>query len=590
MSVKGIRSIFVPVRVGGRGIGGSLPTASTITITETLDLLDGQFFDVGHGFVSGQYALWLGSGISRERVIDLNGVLTHLIEFLRASTTADVGCAHRKALEKLLDMAAPSADEKAGIDWSQPANTWPCLPKLLARLWKQYADVLSIEVGSEKLDYLLWVGLDFSNTFKNQEPDVEHLVIGMLALEGVIKDLATANWDGLLEAGMRELGYDEEFYRITVTGADLRGPPAAATLYKFHGCALRAIENEDKYRPLLIARAAQITGWMSNGTFKVVREQLHALAQRSRTLMIGMSAQDKNIQHLFGQVGSYAGWKWTDKPTPIVFSAQELGTDQKDVLNVAYGHECYEPNRHAICESACFPAYAKPLLLSLLLITLTAKLQILASDVDAPALDAIAHDAIASGIKQLRDLVAAAGNGDPLDLTKRIARGLARARYQLQNGYSRGGVLSYFAIDNRTPNQMKGMPHTVATGQREAAAALGLIGLANLASEWTVSVDDPTALRSGALRLTSPNGTARIFFAANDDNITSLLDCGAFGEDDPDVVLICSRKVSNRQQRSPRAQLRDGTAGPRYLPFGTMLKDAGSLDDLQNNFRLETGI
>jgi hypothetical protein len=303
-------------------------------VKETLDLLDGTFLGVSQGVVKGQYALWLGSGISRDRVVGLDGVLAKLIEFLRGNAKADPDCVYRKALERVLDMAAPSAEEKAAIDISQPAIDWPCLPSLLRRLWKQYADVLSVEVGTEKLDYLLWVGLDFADTFAKQDADAEHLAIGMLALEGVVTELATANWDGLLEAAMRELGYSETFYRITVTGEDLRGPAAAAVLYKFHGCALRAIAQEDVYRPLLVARAAQITGWMSNGTFRIVRDQLQALAQRSRTLMIGMSAQDKNIQNLFGKVGALKGWKWTDQPTPIVFSAQELGAYQKDVLNM----------------------------------------------------------------------------------------------------------------------------------------------------------------------------------------------------------------------------------------------------------------
>ena len=198
-----------------------MPTALTISIKETLDLLDGKFLGVSQGLLEGQYALWLGSGISRDRVIGLDGVLAKLIEFLRANTTADAECAYRKALEKILSMASPSAGEQAAIDFSQPAHSWPCLQSLLARLWKQYADVLSVEVGNEPLDYLLWVGLDFANTFASQDPDAEHLAVGMLALEGVVTQLATANWDGLLEAGMRELGYDEKFYRVTVTGEDL---------------------------------------------------------------------------------------------------------------------------------------------------------------------------------------------------------------------------------------------------------------------------------------------------------------------------------------------------------------------------------
>lgn len=90
----------------------------------------------------------------------------------------------------------------------------------------------------------------------------------MLALEGTVTELATANWDGLLEGAMKALGHSDTFYRVTVTGDDLRGAAAAAKLYKFHGCALRAIEDEGKYRPLLVARSAQITSWMGNDTFK----------------------------------------------------------------------------------------------------------------------------------------------------------------------------------------------------------------------------------------------------------------------------------------------------------------------------------
>jgi hypothetical protein len=295
---------------------------------------------------------------------------------------------------------------------------------------------LSVEIARKPLDYLLWVGLDFVNTFASENADAEHLAIGMLALEGVVTNLATANWDGLLEAAMKELGYPDSFYRVTVTGEDLRGAAAAAVLFKFHGCALRAIEHEDRYRPLLVARSAQITAWMSTKAFKIVRDQLEALIQRSRTLMIGMSAQDENIKNLFGQVGAQQGWKWTDQPTPIVFSAQELGDDQKNLLIVAYGDD-YEPNREVICEAARLQAYAKPLLLALLLNVLATKLQVLASDVTAPGLDGPAHTSIAEGIKYLRNRVAEAGDGDRLKLAKGIAGGLARARHQLQNGSSK---------------------------------------------------------------------------------------------------------------------------------------------------------
>ncbi|TBB21315.1 SIR2 family protein [Rhizobium ruizarguesonis] len=567
-----------------------MPDASSISVKETLALFDGEFAALSKGTAHGQYAFWLGSGISRDRVVGLDGVLAKLLEFLRVQSTAAASCGYRLALEKIVDMAAPSADERAGIDLSQPASTWPSLKNILKRLWNQYSAVLSVEIPGEKLDYLLWVGLDFPHTFGAQSADAEHLAIGMLALEGVVTELATANWDGLLEAAMQELGYDETFYRITVTGEDLRNPAAAAILYKFHGCALRAISDETGYRPLLVARTAQITGWKSNETFKIVRDQLGALVQRSRTLMIGMSAQDENIKHLFASMNAQKGWKWTDQPTPIVFSAQELGDDQKNVLIGAYGEANYEAHRDEICRAARLQAYAKPLLLGLLLHVLAAKLEVLASDAPAANLDQAARTAIAEGIKSLRDRVADAGDADRPALTRAIAAGLARARHQLQNGVSAPGVQTYFPLDGEPVHRMKNKLALKSSGQREAAVALGLIGLEEQAATWFSTIDDPADPRTGALRLTSTNASTRIFFAANDDTVTSLLDAGAFDETDDDAVVICSGRVSERQQRSPSAAMRSGALGPRYVAFGPMLGGAVDLDELRDQFRGEVGL
>ena len=567
-----------------------MPTAASISIAETLSLLDGQYSGVGEGVVQGSYAFWLGSGISRDRVVGLDGVLAKLFEFLRLNVTPAIDCRYRLALAKIVDMAAPSAEERAEIDLTQPAADWPCLPNLLKRLWNQYSAVLSVEIAGERLDHLLWVGLDFPNTFGAQPADAEHLAIGILALEGAVTELATANWDGLLEAAMNELGHDETFYRITITGEDLRNPAAAAILYKFHGCALRAIASEADYRSLLVARSAQITGWKSNDIFKIVRDQLGALVQRSRTLMIGMSAQDENIKHLFATANAHKGWKWTDKPTPIVFSAQDLGDHQKDLLNVAYGEADYEAHRDAICEEARIQAYGKPLLLALVLNMLTAKLEVLASDVEASSLDGGAQSQIASGLRHLRDRIAAADDGDRLTLAKSIAAGVARARHQLQNGTSDPGVQQYFPLDGEPAPRMKNKLALKASGQREAAVALGLIGLDELAANWASSIDDPAAPRSGALRLTSPNGSARVFLAANDDVVTSLLECGAFDENDDDTVVICSGRIAGRQQRSPSGDRRDGSTAPRYVALRPMLSDAGDIDDLRDRFRDEIAL
>ncbi|MRW87533.1 SIR2 family protein [Pseudoduganella sp. FT26W] len=567
-----------------------MPTAASISVRETLALFDTQFSGLSKGTAQGEYAFWLGSGISRERVVGLDGVLATLIEFLQKKVTPVPACGYRAALDKIISMAAPSAAEQAQIDYAQPATSWPCFKDLLKRLWNQYSAVLSVEIPGEKLDFLLWVGLDFPKTFSAQQPDAEHLAIGMLALEGAVSELATANWDGLLEAAIQELGYDKTFYQIVVTGAEVRNPAAAANLYKFHGCALRAIDNEVEYRPLLVARTAQITGWKSNATFKITRDQLSALVQRRKTLMIGMSAQDENIKHLFASMNEVKGWKWTDKPSPIVFSAQELGDDQKNVLIGAYGEAEYEAHRDEICEAARFQAYAKPLLLGLLLHVLTAKLEILASVAPAPNLDLPSRAAIADGLKILRNRIAEAGNADRLALVRSIAANLARARHQLQNGSSDVGVQPYFPIDTEPAHRLANKLALKSSGQQEAAVALGLIGMEEQATNWTCSVDDPSLPTTGALRLTSTNATARVFFAANDATVTSLLDTGAFDETDSDAVIVCSGKISGRQQRNPSATMRTGTLGPRYIAFGPLLNSADDLAKLRDQFRGELGL
>ena len=97
--------------------------AASISIKETLALFDNQFAGLSKGAAQGEYAFWLGSGISRDQVVGLDGVLAKLLEFLRVRATMAVDCGYRLALWKIIDMATPSADELVGIDLAQQAST-----------------------------------------------------------------------------------------------------------------------------------------------------------------------------------------------------------------------------------------------------------------------------------------------------------------------------------------------------------------------------------------------------------------------------------------------------------------------------------
>lgn len=561
-----------------------MPTAANISIAETLDLLDGPLSSFSAGFQSGLYALWLGSGISRGRVVGLDGVLAKLLENLRLRITG-ADCEHHRAIDKILDLADLSAAEKAQIDLAQPVAFWPIHAELIKRLWNKYSKVLGTEVQGHPFDYLLWDVLDFATTFRAQKADGEHLAIAMLVLEGVVSDVATANWDGLLEAAMVELGRPNQTFRVAVTGGDLREPPGIGTLYKFHGCANRAIENEAEYRPLLVAREAAITHWGQNQRFTQMREQLRALIARSRTLMIGLSGQDTNIQQLFGA----NGWAWNSVPVPIVFAAQNLSEGQKSILEGAYQGD-YEANREQIRVDATLPAFGKPLLLALLLSTLLGKFAALARLLTSPAVGAAGKQSLVEGLKALERAAAEAGNANRYDCARTIAAVIGRVSEQFLGGQGSAGRRPYVPLSLQPAHLMQQDPAVMFSGRPEAAAALGLIGQGLAANKWSVAVDDPEQPTSGALRLVAPAAQARVFLAANDDNINQLVASGAFDEADADVVVICSRKITPRQQRSPSTSRRTGKASPRYVSVSDLLDGSASFDEIQSRFNSEVGL
>lgn len=562
-----------------------MPTASTITIAETIQLLEGKFSKFAEGFSQGMYALWLGSAISRERVVGLDGVLSKLLEGLRQKVSNPVDCPHYKALMHILGLAELTPQQIAETDLSKPVVEWTHQKLIVDRLWNKYSKVLGTEVeGQAKLDYLLWDVLDFRTTFSSQNADAEHLAVGMLVLEGVVSELATSNWDALLEAAMGELGQTDSFYTVAVRGDDLKGPSAMAKLYKFHGCARRAIEDEPNYRPLIVAREGAINQWAQNPAFGQMRVQLGALLHRARTLMVGMSAQDPNIQAMFGN----KGWKWNDVPTPIVFATDSVGDGQKIVLEGAYPAD-YEANRVAIWDQASFPAYAKPLFLALLLVVISQKLELLAGKVASAGLDDAAKSQLAEGVRTLRDRAAASGDADRYGLARMVARSLGRFSEQFFGGKSEDGVRPYIPVHTKAPHLMTADHMLQHTGQAQAVAALGAIGLEVRDGKWNVKLDDPTAPTSGALHIVGV-ADARVFFASSDERINGLMNAGAFAPGDSDVVVVCSGSVTERKQRSPRASLRDGNLEPRFVGMADLLQDCTSLGDFRQRFVAEVGI
>jgi len=569
-----------------------MPTAANITVRETLDLLDGPFAELSEGVSQARYAFWLGSGISRERVDDLRRVIRKVLVHLQTRIdAADPNCPYRRALEEALALAQLSPSELGQVDPAQSVDTWGALDVVLQRLPREYSRLLDIRVQGQAADYLLWDAVDVPTTFAPAaaEPDCEHLCLGILGIEGVAPEVVSANWDGLIEAAVAQLtAGGNDVLLVCVRGEDLREPRRRSRLIKFHGCAVRAANDAATYRPLIVARLSQITQWPVDPSTAPIREQLVNLAVTNPTLMIGLSAQDTNIQHTFAAAQARMAWPWPSHPPAHVFAEDALGNDQRNILRYVY-RTAYDTNGAAVEVSALLRAFAKPLFVSLVLHVAASKLTTLASLAEAPGLGPADRQNIQNGILHFRNRIADAGNGDRLTFMRSYVGLTSRALRMFREGRpADASTRVYRAFGSAPRHQIAADPAIHTSGLRELAVALGLLGLGEFDNAWHLTAGTRTDGKDGILEAQVSGHPARIYLAANADAALTLEAEAIVTENDGDAVIIHSTAPPVRQARSPRAAPgRTGAPAPRHVDMRGLLGSATGLPDLRRRFREE---
>jgi hypothetical protein len=569
-----------------------MPDAATITVSETLALLDGQFAPVARGVAEDRYVMWLGSGISFGRVDGLRQVISRVLEFLRArSNPGDSTCRFGRALQAALNLAPITPEEEARTDFTQPFATWPDSNNIVKRLCNNYARLLDINVQGEPEDYLLWEAVELRATFADpsKPPDVEHLCLAILILEGACSDLASANWDGLIESAMAAMTGGQPALSVCARPEDLRNPAARARLIKFHGCAVLATQNETAYRPFLVARQSQINGWAAWPENAAVRARLIDLVATRPTLMIGLSAQDANIQALFAQATVQMPWRWPSSPPSYVFSANELGGDQQGLLSNVYRHDMTPANRQQIVEEACIQAYAKQLLLALVLHLLCSKITLLV-DLAPSAVPVADRQSLRDGIIELRDRIAVNVAPDPLAFLNTFIDLWGRSLHLIRNGSLSNATGRYQPLTVESIANMGANPSLPASGLRETAVAAGLIGYGVSRGEWHIYAPASDATHDGMFRLHAPSGEAKVFLTSGPISALRLKQDGHLIDTD-EPILIHGQKIVPAMSRSPRAAPgRTGRRGVREVSLASLLESSATLDDLFQQFRMELAI
>jgi hypothetical protein len=137
-----------------------MPNAATISVAETLGLLDTDFKELADGVAKGEYALWLGSGISRNRVPDLRVIVRRVLDYLSAGARAEGGTGpHSTALATAIRYALTASEAGTVLLTKEPA-AWPNLNVIIDRLVGRYSELLDIRLPGRRDDYLLWEIVD----------------------------------------------------------------------------------------------------------------------------------------------------------------------------------------------------------------------------------------------------------------------------------------------------------------------------------------------------------------------------------------------------------------------------------------------
>lgn len=477
----------------------------------------------------------------------------------------------------------------AAVDLTTDVGSWPNLGEIIDNLVNQYSHVLDVPVEGEAPDYLVWSVLDVPLTYgaADLEPDVEHLCIAVLMLEGVVQSAPTTNWDGLVEKAMQLLTGDcDPVLKVIVATADFWGPDRRAELVKFHGCAVRATQDADEYRKRLIARSSQISGWTEKPENKMMKDRLGFLFGSRPAFIVGLSAQDANIQTVFHMAIQNLSRTWPSSPPAVVFAEHTLRAHHRLVMKVIYGDDRYSENSSAINSSALLGAYAKPTLLGLVLFTLADKLSALigyVTELDLPAADL---ERIRSDVRDLRDAASAMAEPDNRAFVDSLVSVVTLALWVFRKG-DVPNPAPYDALSAAPIAQAALHPDFPGTALGRFALAFTLLGRGLLDGQWTLEPGSASNPADGVVCVRKGPRTSKAFVVRDTRVLSNLESAGIIDMTDPEVIIAQAEAVRRPATRSPRGSYgRSGTSGARLIDLETMFASVNTADELFQDFVL----
>jgi hypothetical protein len=529
----------------------------------------------------GRRFFWLGSGISRNQVPDLVAVIERVLLFLRdRAANGPDELAHKNALIEILKQHLPAELPRYEADpeaWA-PLSTEP--------LRNVYSEVLGTRVGENGADYLLMTAADLPNIYgaDNLVPGTAHYLIAILIAEGAVKEIASGNWDGLVEAAVADLTRQPGVLDVYVAAEDARDTNAFAQIAKFHGCAVLAKRDPARYAGKIIATRAQIARFESS-EFAHMRSALKERTTRYRSLVLGLSMQDSDLLTVFTRAAELHPWPWDPDHPAYVFAEPDLKGSQRDVLENGYGSD-FDGRHKEILERSTFGTYAEPLLAALVLEVLARKYHaLLARQSTVP--QAIEDD-LRRGLQRMVDLVGAAiGDAPPALLAFLLGPYAAIVR----GFHCRDDECKYVTLFRGTRPQIAIEPSVTVMGSDLLVAAIGLLGWGDQRRRWRVRTsprNTPNAIRllnrsSDAVVLVIVKGTREA---------DAILSSSEWISGADRMTILYAHDRPNTAVRSSASMLGGGRRrSERYeISWSDLTELATDTEEIADRFQAEAGL
>lgn len=574
----------------------TIEAATDATVPDVLARLDGDFSDMAAAFGNAAFALWVGSGISR-RAPSLGGIIARALEFLRQKA---IDPAHQAVFEPALRSALGYSQINVALaepHFATPFGAWPddVRNPIVNGLWNRYSQLLNIRIPNTPEDYILWEAVDVREAFRNPAPPAsEHLCIAILVLEGVLREIASANWDGFIEAAVERLsGSLAGNLQVVVDPAHLRDAPSKARLIKFHGCIVHATDQQDLYRKFLVGSTTQIANWPHQQLYAAIRAEVISLATNYRAMMTGLSLQDGNLQSAFAAARQANPWPWPCDPQAHIFCEGEIGDGQRQMLQTVYAAN-YNNAIADIESSALLEAWGEQVLIALVFKVLGAKFTAMI-DLALEGRPLAADRApLVAALERLRDSIAANAVGDRTAFVETAIGYWSRTISLFRTGALPARAEGYEILTS-------GPVDGIAQDQNARIACFGELGLAlsllqqGIEDErWTLAPPNDDELASGAISGTGTWDGAQprpIFFARTAGVAIALQKSGAFANDNAIVIhadetwhLMQEASVGDSPRKVSRSPGRTGTIGTHHVSLARLLETETSAAGLVGSF------